>query len=292
MSLRVHQIHPLFVGEASGLDLRQPPDAAGVRALEAAMDRYAVLVFRGQSLEPGEQMAFAKALGPLDLGLRKTGKFPTRYAYDEMIDISNVALDGRVAARDHAKILSNMANQLWHSDSSFQQPAAKYSMLAAAVLPSWGGETEFADMRAAYDALPERLKAAIEDLRTEHDAFHSRILLGNTGYGEEQRKALPPVEWPLVRTHVGSGRRHLFIGAHATRIVGWTLPEGRVLLADLLEHATQRAFVYRHEWRVGDLVMWDNRCTLHRGRRFDMSERRELRRTTTLDVGAALEHAA
>jgi alpha-ketoglutarate-dependent 2,4-dichlorophenoxyacetate dioxygenase len=152
------------------------------------------------------------------------------------------------------------------------------------VLPPAGGDTEFCDLRAAHDALAEDLKAQIQELRAEHYAFHTRLWLGDTSYTEEQLKALPPVQWPLVRTHAGSGRRVLWVGAHATHIVGWTLAEGRMLLAELLEHATQREFVYRHHWRVGDLVMWDNRCTLHRGRRFDLSQRRELRRTTTEDV--------
>jgi alpha-ketoglutarate-dependent 2,4-dichlorophenoxyacetate dioxygenase len=197
-----------------------------------------------------------------------------------------------VAERTHRRIVSNIANQLWHSDSSFQRPAAKYSMLMCEIVTSWGGETEVADMRAAYDALGEPTKRALDGLEAEHYALHSRFMLGDDNYSEEQRNAVPPVTWPVVRTHPGSGRKHLFIGAHARSIAGMTVPEGRMLLADLLEHATQPQFRHRHTWRPGDLLIWDNRCVLHRGRRFDLSERRELRRATTLDVDAPELRAA
>jgi alpha-ketoglutarate-dependent 2,4-dichlorophenoxyacetate dioxygenase len=283
MALQLTPLHPLFAAEASGVDLREPLDAAERRAIEQAMDRFGVLVFRDQPLDEDQQVGFARCFGTLDIGLRRATKGPHRFKYDELIDISNVASDNRIAARDSRRVASMVANQLWHSDSSFQQPAARYSMLSAVVLPSWGGETEFADLRAAYDALPAAEKSALDGLETEHYALHSRMLLGTTDWSEEEKNVLPPVRWPLVRTHPGSGRKLLFIGVHARAITGWTLPEARLLLSDLLEHATQRQFVYRHEWRVGDLVMWDNRCTLHRGRRYDLSERRELRRTTTLD---------
>ena len=281
MSLQLRPLHPLFGAEASGVDLRQPLDAATVGAIEAAMDRHAVLVWRDQPFDEDQQVAFARQFGNLDLGLRKARPGAHRLRYDELIDISNLTPQGKVAGRDHAKIVSNLANQLWHSDSSFQQPAARYSMLSAVVVPAHGGDTEFCDLRAAYDALPGEQKEELENLKSQHYAFHTRLWLGDTSYTEEQLKSLPPVEWPLVRTHPGSGRKVLWVGAHATHIVGWSVAEGRMLLAELLEHATQREFVFRHRWRVGDLVMWDNRCTLHRGRRFDLSQPRELRRTTT-----------
>ena len=284
MALYISQIHPIFVGEVTGVDLRQPLDPAVVIEIDAAMDRYAVLVVRDQPLDQEQQMVFARSFGPLDLGLRKVKKQPHRFRYDELIDISNVDEKGRIADRNSGKIVSNIANQLWHSDSSFQRPAAKYSMLSAVVLPTRGGETEFADLRAAYDALSDELKAELEALEAEHYALHSRFLLGDSDYTEEQRNAIPPVHWPIVRMHPGSKRKLLFVGVHARRIVGWPVAEGRMLLMDLLEHATQRDFVYSHKWRVGDLVMWDNRSTLHRGRRYNLSERRELRRATTEDT--------
>jgi len=284
MAIETRQLHPLFVGEVSGCDTRKPLVAADVAAIEAGMDRYAVLVVRDQPLDQEQQMVFARSFGPLDLGLRKVKKQPHRFRYDELIDISNVDEKGRIADRNSGKIVSNIANQLWHSDSSFQRPAAKYSMLSAVVLPTRGGETEFADLRAAYDALSDELKAELEALEAEHYALHSRFLLGDSDYTEEQKNAIPPVHWPIVRMHPGSKRKLLFVGVHARRIVGWPVAEGRMLLMDLLEHATQRDFVYSHKWRVGDLVMWDNRSTLHRGRRYNLSERRELRRATTEDT--------
>jgi alpha-ketoglutarate-dependent 2,4-dichlorophenoxyacetate dioxygenase len=288
MALDIRTLHPLFAAEVRGIDLRRQLDRSQVSAIEQAMDQYAVLVFRDQPLSQAEQVRFAESFGPLDLGLRKLyggGKGGGhRFDFEALIDISNVAADGSLAQRDSRKVVSNIANQLWHSDSSFQQPKAQYSMLSAVVLPSKGGETEFADLRAAYDALPEDLRREIAGLEAEHYALHSRILLGDTNYTAAQLAAIPPVRWPLAQIHPGSGRKLLFVGVHAREIIGYSLAEGRMLLSDLLEHATQRAFVYRHEWRVGDLVMWDNRCTIHRGRRYDLDERRELRRTTTEDL--------
>ena len=212
-----------------------------------------------------------------------------RLKYDESIDISNVDISGKIASVASKKMYSQLANQLWHSDSSFQNPPARYSMLHSLTNPAKGGETEFADLRAAYDALPEDAKHEIESLRAQHYALYSRINLGDTQWTEEQKNAIPPVEWPLVRTHPGSKRKLLFVGAHATHIPGMHIGEGRLLLAELLEHATQREFIYRHTWRANDLVIWDNRCVLHRGRRYDYTQRRELRRVSTEDLPAAAE---
>lgn len=290
-TLNLKPLHP-FAAEASGIDLSQPLDAAAVRAVEEAMDRHAVLVFRDQPLTQDQQIAFARAMGPLDLGLRKLKGGPHRFDHAELADISNVKADGEVADRRHAKIVGNVANQLWHSDSSFQRPRAKYSMLSAVVVPGFGGDTEFADLRMAYDALPEWRKKQIEGLKAVHYALHSRFMLGDTNYTEEQKKAIPPAVWPLVQTDPRSGRKILFVGIHACGIEGMTTAEGRMLIMDLLEHATQREFVYRHQWQVGDLVMWDNTATVHRGRYFDFAERRELRRATTEEVVGATQQAA
>ncbi|HET7764094.1 MAG TPA: TauD/TfdA family dioxygenase [Burkholderiales bacterium] len=292
MSLRLQPLHPLFAAEAGGVDLREPPDAKTAGEIVAAMDRYAVLVFRGPVVSEEAQLAFGRAFGPLDLGLGKVLKRPNRLRHDESIDISNVDGTGGIASLASKKMYSQLANQLWHSDSSFQKPPARYSMLHSIVNPARGGETEFADLRAAYDALPADLKREVEGLRAQHYALHSRIALGDTDWTEEQRNTLPPVEWPLVRVHPGSKRKLLFVGVHATHIVGMHVGQGRLLLAELLEHATQPRFVYRHEWRAGDLVMWDNRSVVHRGRRYDYSQRRELRRVSTEDVPAAAEQAA
>ena len=285
MALNLKPLTP-FAAEASGIDLARPLAPEQVRAIVAAMDQHAVLVWRDQPLDPDQQIAFAKSFGPLDLGLRKVKGGPHRFKHAELADISNVNADGDVAGREHAKIVGNVANQLWHSDSSFQKPRAKYSMLSAVTVPKFGGETEFADLRMAYDALPDWRKKQIEGLVAVHFALHSRYMLGDTNYTEEQRNSIPPASWPLVQTDPRSGRKILFVGVHAHEVKGMTVAEGRMLLLDLLEHATQREFVYRHLWQVGDLVMWDNTATVHRGRWFDFAERRELRRATTEEVVA------
>jgi len=287
MSLRLKPLHPVFVAEASGIDLTRPLAPADVRAINAAMNEHGVLVWRGQPLTAQQQIDFATSFGPLDIGLKRVFKRPERLEDERLIDISNVDAQGNVTRRDSPKNLSNFANQLWHSDSSFMNPRAAYSMLHCVIKPSWGGDTEFADLRHAYDTLDERTRRQIQDLKAEHYALHTRLLLGDEAYTDEQKKEIAPAVWPLVDTHPGSGRKVLFVGVHARQIVGWPTAESRMFLLDLLEHATQRERVYRHEWQVGDLVIWDNRSTLHRGRRFDISERRELRRTTINDTPEA-----
>ena len=296
-SLKTLTFTPLtghFAAEASGIDLKQPINAEIAAEIEAAMDRHAVLVWRDQHLDQDQQMDFTRWFGPLQLGFGRIASAgrPSRFQHETLADISNVDEDGVVVPRDHKKMFTAIGNMVWHSDSSFQKPAAKFSILTGHTVPSWGGQTEFADMRAGYDALDARMKQMIAPLFTEHWALHSRFMLGDTNYTEEQQAAFAPVRWPLVRTHPGSGRKSLFIGAHAREVVGMTLPEGRLLLAELLEHATQPQFVYRHEWRVGDVVMWDNRSVLHRGKRYDFSEKRELRRSTTDDVASVSEAVA
>lgn len=288
MGLSLQPLSPHIAAEASGLDLSRPIDAAAAAEIERAMDRFAVLVWRDQPLDEDQQMDFTRWFGPLQVGFgRIVAGAKRRLKHAAMGDISNLDEDGVVTPRNHKKVFTAIGNMVWHSDSSFQKPAAKYSILTSHCLPSWGGETEFADMRAAYDALPERTKALVEPLEAEHFALHSRFMLGDEDYTPEQKAALPPVRWPIVRTHPGSGRKSLYIGAHARAVDGMTTPEGRLLLAELLEHATQPQFVYRHHWRLGDVVMWDNRAVLHRGKRFDFAERRELRRSTTDDVASA-----
>ncbi|MGX5651221.1 TauD/TfdA dioxygenase family protein [Hydrogenophaga borbori] len=291
-SLQLKPIHSVFGAEASGLDLTRPLAAEDVRAINAAMNEHAVLVFRGQPLTAQQQLDFARHFGPLDIGLKRVFKRPERLEDERLIDISNVDAQGKIARRDSPKNLSNFANQLWHSDSSFMNPRAAYSMLHCVITPSWGGNTEFADLRHAYDTLDERTKAEIEDLQAEHFALHTRILLGDDAYTDDQKKEIPPAVWPLADTHPGSGRKVLFVGVHAREVIGWPIAEGRMYLSDLLEHATRRENVYVHEWTPGDLVIWDNRSTLHRGRRYDISERRELRRTTINDTPEAMLRAA
>ena len=290
MALSIRPLQP-FSGEVSGVDLRVPLDPSDIAAIHAGMNRHAVLIFRDQSLTPEQQRTMTLQFGQLEVGFarvvarhRTEGGAAIRTGYEEVADMSNLDAEGQLVARTHSKIVGNIANQLWHSDSSFQKPAARYSLLYAVRIPSWGGATEFCDLRAAYEGLDERTKTELEELEAEHWALHSRVLLGDDSYSEEVRSIFPPVNWPIVRTHAGSGRKLLYIGAHARSVVGMTSAEGRMLLMDLLEHATQRQYVFQHTWKPGDLVIWDNRAVLHRGRRWDLNEPRELRRTTTADV--------
>ncbi|RVV97019.1 TauD/TfdA family dioxygenase [Mesobaculum littorinae] len=274
---------PFGVAITGGLDVRAPLSPEAVEEIDRLMDEHALVLIRDQPMTTEEQLAFTRQFGPLDIGFKKVVMKQARNAEAEVGDISNLGRDGKPAARTDKRILNNIANQLWHSDSSFQKPAAKYSMLHSVRTPSWGGETEFADLRAAYDALDPRIRDLVNDRMAEHFALHSRFLLGDDSYDADQIAAIDPAMWPVVRTNPRTGRRHLFIGVHARRIEGMTVPEGRMILLDLLEHATAPRFVYRHTWKEGDTLIWDNRQTLHRGRHFDLDEPRELRRTTTLD---------
>jgi alpha-ketoglutarate-dependent 2,4-dichlorophenoxyacetate dioxygenase len=298
MTIEFRPLQRHFAAEVQGFDMRQPIDAATARNFEQAIDRYGILIFPAQLVNDAEQLAFTANFGPPDIGRKKAVKHaPGRLAPgstegripEEMIDLSNLDENGYVIDPNHRRVLSLLGTRLWHSDSSYQRPAAKYSMLRAVTVPPWGGETEFADCRAAYDALPDVLRAEAEDRFAEHWVHHSRSTLGWEPTEEEIRGAMPPVRWPLVRVHRGSGRKALYIGAHARRVIGMALPAGRILLRDLLEHATAGEFVYRHAWRPGDLVLWDNRSVMHRGCRYDLSQVRDMRRTTVLDPASVHE---
>jgi alpha-ketoglutarate-dependent 2,4-dichlorophenoxyacetate dioxygenase len=291
MAASFSPLHPLFAARADGMDLREAIAAATVGDIDAAMNRFAVLVFRDQRLSEDEQLAFTARFGPMDPG-RHLAVRQHRRVRAEFADVSNLDEAGNVADRNHRRILSNMATRLWHTDSSYKQPAAKFSLLYCSAIPDWGGETEFADMRAAYDALPDDLKATIEGLVVEHDIFWSRGQIGFTEFPAGEREKYPPSPQRLVRRHPGSGRKTLYLSAHASHIVGWPVADGRLLLHDLNTHATQRDYVYSHKWAAGDLVIWDNRCTMHRGRPHDENAPRDLRRATTLDVGSTLDEAA
>lgn len=292
MKIDLTPLNNIFGAKASGIDLSQPLDAQNVRAINSAMREFGVLVWRGQTLTAQEQIKFATSFGPIDIGLKRVFKRAERLEDERLIDISNVAADGKIAGRDSQKILSNYANQLWHSDSSFMNPRAAYSMLSCIIKPSWGADTEFVDLRHAYDTLDDRTKTTLQGLEAEHFALHTRLLLGDDAYTDEQKKEIPPAIWPLVQTQHGTDRKVLFVGVHARRIMGWPIAESRIFLLDLLEHATRPENIYTHHWEIGDLVMWDNRITLHRGRRFDINERREMRRTTINDTAEAMLECA
>jgi alpha-ketoglutarate-dependent 2,4-dichlorophenoxyacetate dioxygenase len=289
MTIAFKPLNQHFAAAVLGFDMRQPIDPAVAQMFERAMDRYGILVFPAQQVDDAQQLAFTANFGPPDIGRKKAVKSAGGRIPEEMIDLSNLDENGYVIDPDHRRVLSLLGTRLWHSDSSYQRPAAKYSMLRAVVVPQSGGETEFADCRAAYDALPDALRVEVEDRFAEHWVHHSRSTLGWEPTEEEIRGAMPPVRWPLVRVHSGSGRKALYIGAHARRVLGAALPAGRILLRDLQEHATQPEFVYRHAWRPGDLVLWDNRAVMHRGCRYDLRQIRDMRRTTVLDPASLNE---
>jgi alpha-ketoglutarate-dependent 2,4-dichlorophenoxyacetate dioxygenase len=269
------------VGEVSGVDLRKSLTREEAAELQAAIDKYAVLVFHGQDITDEQQMAFA-----LNFGERENprgGNITRRedYRLDSALnDVSNLGKDGKPLPRDHRNHLFNLGNCLWHSDSSFRAIPAKYSLLSARVVNPKGGNTEFADMRAAYDALDEETKAEIDELICEHSLMYSRGSLGFVDYSDEEKEMFKPVLQRLVRTHPAHGRKSLYLSSHAGKVVGMSVPEGRLLLRDLTEHATQPEFVYVHRWTRHDLVMWDNRQTVHRVRRYDQSQPRDMRRAT------------
>ena len=287
MAPTFRKLHPHFVAEASPIDLRQAHDGETLDAIRAGMDEYAVLIFRDQPFSDAEQLAFAQRFdGTLhaNTGAAVLGK--NRFGNEALTDISNLDEDGAILKSDDRRRMYALGNRLWHTDASFQDPPGRYSMLSARVVPPAGAGTEFADMRTAYDALDADTKAQLEGLRAHHSIAYSRQILGFEFSRQEQERLKGAVH-PLVRTNPRTRRRSLYLASHASRIMDWPLPEGRLLLRDLIEHATEARFVYRHVWRPGDLVIWDNRATMHRGRPFDDAKhRRELRRVTTLDIGS------
>jgi alpha-ketoglutarate-dependent 2,4-dichlorophenoxyacetate dioxygenase len=286
MPVKTRQIGPCFAAEVEGVDISQPLSAEDVAAIHAGMDRYAVLVFHDQKIDDAQQLAFTQSLGSIEHAIGTSLRAPDEYRLPTTFaDVSNLDKDNQVFARDDRRRLFAIGNRLWHSDSSFKATPAKYSLLRAVSVPSRGGNTEFAYMVAAYDALDDETKAQVEDLICEHSQIFSRQQLGFTDFTDDERARFAPVRQRLVRTHPATGRKSLYLSSHAGGIVGWPVPEARGFLRDLVEHATQRQFVYAHTWRVGDLVMWDNRQTMHRARPFPAHEPRDMRRTTLMGEG-------
>ena len=285
MTVTITPLTPVFAGEVGAIDLRQVRDRETLEAIRAGMDKYAVLVFRDQEFTDQEQLDFAQRFdGTLHARTSSSAIGANRFGNEALTDISNVDKDGKIRDANNRTRASSVANRLWHTDASFVDPPGRYSMLSARVLPPVRADTEFADMRAAYDALDAETRATIEGLSVHHSIVYSRHVLGFDFSAEEAEKLKGAVH-PLVRTIPTSGRRALYLASHAAHVVDWPVPEGRLLLHDLMAHATQSHFTYCHVWRPHDLVIWDNRCTMHRARPFDdKAHRRDLRRTTTLDL--------
>ncbi|MEC7806004.1 MAG: TauD/TfdA family dioxygenase [Pseudomonadota bacterium] len=286
MAAEIRQVGDKFAGEVTGIDLTKPLSTESVRAIHDGMDEYAVLFFRGQPLTADEQLAFSKQLGEIEhaigTSLRddKDARLPTTFA-----DVSNLDRDERPFDINDRRRLFAIGNRLWHSDSSFKVIPAKYSILHAISIPSRGGNTEFAHMPSAYDALDEETKGEIDDLICEHSQIFSRQQVGFTELTKEEIERFEPVRQRLIRRHPKTGRKSLYLSSHAGRIDGLSVPDAKLLLLDLVNHATQKKFVYIHKWQMGDLVMWDNRQTMHRVRPFPVNEPRDMRRTTIVGDG-------
>jgi alpha-ketoglutarate-dependent 2,4-dichlorophenoxyacetate dioxygenase len=292
--IKIRPLRPTFAAELIGLDISKPLDPPTVAAVREVITQHGVVVMPGQAITDEQQMAFAEYFGCLErysLSYRSNQKL--RLKYPEMVDVSNLDPEsGKPQDRAHRLRMINIGNRLWHIDSSFRLPAGALSMLHAHTIPPKDGQTEFSDLRSAYESLPSATKDQIENLEAEHSLIYSRAMMGFDGFAPEEKAALPPVRQPVVRVHPWSGQKALYLGSHASHIPGMPVPEGRVLIMNLNEHAAQRVFVYRHEWRVGDLVIWDNRCTMHRALAYDESYPRDMRRVTTSDINEVAHKSA
>ena len=284
MTLTVSELGAGFVAEVQGVDFGRPVDPTTVAEIVAALDFYGVCVFRRTSLDDNRHIAFSRLLGELELAPRLFGKGLARFDHPELFDAGNLDREGRILL-DNRRRMYNKGNALWHTDSSFNSRRAAYSLLLAHQIPPSGGNTEFANMRAAYAALPDSTKALIEDLVAEHWLWHSRMVAGYPPPTPEERAAKPPAQHRLVQYHAGAGCKTLYLAAHASHIVGWPVDRGRALLRELMDFATQPQFTVAVRWyHPGDLVIWDNRSTMHRATPFDDTHfARDMRRTTVYE---------
>ena len=292
MAITVCPVTPSFAAEIGDIDLSKPLAPTEISEVKDAFTKYAVLIFPDQHLSQDQHLDFARYFGPLETTIalfRKDSKLRVR---KEFADVSNLDPENEVWGKDLRQRMFQMGNRLWHTDSSFKRLPARASLLYALTIPPIGGHTEFADERAAYDALPEATKKRIDSLVAEHSIFNSRARLGFSNFSDEERQGMPPVPQVLVRTIPELGRKSLYLASHAGRIFGLSEPEGRALIDELVAHATQRQFVYTHRWRVHDLIIWDNRCTMHRGTDFDdLRWKRDMQRATVSDVANSCEQA-
>jgi alpha-ketoglutarate-dependent 2,4-dichlorophenoxyacetate dioxygenase len=293
MPIETHPLTTHIGSRLTGIDARKLLTPTEIDAINTSMDRFAVLVLPGQDISDEQQLTFTRNFGPLEEGANSTVRSSELRLDAAFADVSNLDKDGRKLARDNKRRMAALGNRLWHSDASFRAVPAKYSILSGRIVTTDGGNTEFADMRAAYDALDAATKAEIEDLVCEHSLIYSRGQLGFTEFLPDERVAMKPVRHRLVRTHPSSRRKSLFLSAHIGSIIGWPRPEAMAFIRDLAEHATRPEFVYSHRWTQHDLVIWDNRATMHRVRRFDdLNIVRDMRRTTTRSDGPTVAQEA
>jgi alpha-ketoglutarate-dependent 2,4-dichlorophenoxyacetate dioxygenase len=290
MAITVSPVTPGFVAEIGDVDLSRTLQPADLAAVKEAFATHAVLIFPDQQLTQDQHLDFARYFGPLETTIALFRKDATLRVRKEFADVSNLDADNKVWGENSRRRLFELGNRLWHTDSSFKRLPARLSLLYARSIPPVGGHTEFADERAAYDALPEDIKHRLQGLVAEHSIFNSRARLGFTEFSDEERQNMPPVPQALVRVMPESGRKSLYLASHAGRIFGMPEQEGRALIDELIAHATQRQFVYTHRWRVHDLVIWDDRCTLHRGTGFDdLRFKRDMQRATVSDIANSCE---
>jgi alpha-ketoglutarate-dependent 2,4-dichlorophenoxyacetate dioxygenase len=281
MSLKIEKLHPLFVAEVTGVDLQRPIDDETFSKIREEFEAHSILVFRDQDIDDAQQIAFSEQFGSLERMLKGSMGDGTPIA-----DLSNVDPEsGTVMPPDDKRVIRNSANMLWHTDSSFKRVPALASILSGREVPPEGGETEFASTRAAYAALPDARKQGLDALIVEHSFAYSRGKVDPEMLNQEQLAEVPPVPHPLIRENPVNGQKALYVGSHASHILGRPVEEGRALLEELLDWATRPAFRYLHTWRPMDVVMWDNRCVLHRGRPWDYKYRRVMRRTTITGDG-------
>ncbi|HEY6980894.1 TauD/TfdA family dioxygenase [Reyranella sp.] len=288
--ITVQPITSGFAAEVGDVDLGKPLSVENLAEIRSAFTRYAVLVFPDQTFDDESQLAFARNFGPLETTVFKQRKDHKLRLHENLADVGNLDADDRILTSSDRQRLYNLGNRLWHTDSSFKRVPAYCSMLHARSIPPIGGQTEFADLRAAYDALPEPTKRRITGRIAEHSIMTSRAKLGFADFDEDERRAFAPVPQVLARRLPDSGRMSLYLASHAGTIRGMPQAEAEALLKELIEHATQRQFVYSHRWRVSDLVIWDDRCTMHRGMEFDDQRyKRDMRRATVSDVAPTCE---
>ncbi len=292
MAITVCPVTPSFAAEIGDVDLSLPLKPSDLADIKDAFAAYAVLIFPDQQLSQDQHLDFARHFGPLETTIALHRKDARLRVRKEFADVSNLDHNNEVWGKESRQRMFQLGNRLWHTDSSFKRLPALASLLYARSIPPIGGHTEFADERAAYDALPEAMKRRVESLVAEHSIFNSRAKLGFTNFSDEERAGMPPVPQVLVRTIPESGRKSLYLASHAGRIFGMSEQDGRALIDELVAHATQRQFVYTHRWRVHDLVIWDNRCTMHRGTDFDdLRWKRDMQRATVCDVANSCEQA-
>ena len=284
MNFTIEEIHAPIAARIHGLDLHRPLNAAQAEAIDQAIARYPVLVFPAQHIDDDELLAFSENFGPVQVSVQYTTRKNDHRLQPKITDISNVGKDQETFKVGDHRRMNTFVSRRWHTDQAYQKVPARYSFLSNYSVPAKGGESQFADMRLAYDTLPDDLREMIEGLSAEFDILHTRALCGFSDFPEEERAALKSAVHRLVQRHPVSGRKRLFLAEHACRVIDWPVPEGRDLLRELIEFATQPRFVYTHSWTVRDLVMWDNRSTMHRGLRYSPpTDRREMHRATVMD---------